>query len=93
MFMETSRRRSLDRELRDLRADGIHLRLGQVLHLGVGVDPRALTSSPRTSHAHAKYVRKPDPDVLVHRYVDASYTCHISLPPTMTRKKRSIVRV
>src|SRR5579862_3855861 len=39
---------TLDRELRDLRADGIHLRLGEVLHLRSRFHARALTGGECT---------------------------------------------
>src|SRR5882724_6380687 len=67
---------TLDRELRDLRADGIHLRLGEVLHLGARIHASALAGRACTCPSYAVNVRKPDPHVLVHRNVDTGYACH-----------------
>src|SRR5262249_6792953 len=83
---------TLDCEFRNLRADGIHLRLGEVLPLRMRIHACAFASGPCTCPPDAVDVRQADPDVLVHRYVDASYTCHI-YRPTMAAKKRGIVRV
>src|SRR3569833_1150446 len=71
---------ALDGELCYQRADGIHFRLGEIFHLGSRIDARSLTSSARPGDAHTINKGESDPDVLVHRYVDAGYTCHILLP-------------
>src|SRR5262245_38009545 len=71
---------ALDGELGDLRADGVHLRLGQVLDLGGRVDTRGGTGGARARPAHAVDVGEPDPHVLVHRDVGAGYACHVRLP-------------
>src|SRR5581483_9550801 len=72
---------ALDSEFRDLGTDRVHLGLGEILHFRVGIHARALASSPRACPTDAIDVRQPDPHVLVHRYVDAGYTCHMSLTP------------
>src|SRR5580704_15133843 len=52
------------RELRNLRADGVYLGLGEVFHLRVRIDVRTFTGGLRASVAHTVYVREPDPHVL-----------------------------
>src|SRR5258708_23212367 len=66
------------REFRDLRADGVHLRLGEVFHLGAGIYARTLTGGARARVADTVNVREPDPHVLVHRDVDTGDACHMS---------------
>src|SRR5436853_3965469 len=75
---------ALDREPGDLRADCVDLRLGEILHLGGGVDARGRAGGARARSAHAVDVREPDPHVLVHRDVDTSYACHVCLTSTLT---------
>src|SRR5581483_297941 len=67
---------ALDGELRDLRANGVDLVLGEVLDPGVRVDARGLAGGVCARPSHAIDVREPDPHVLVHRDVDAGYACH-----------------
>src|SRR6185437_7380209 len=75
---------ALDRELGDLRADGIDLALGEVLHPLVRADARGLAGALRTGATDAVNMGQPDPYVLVHRDVDAGYACHGALPRRKT---------
>src|SRR6195256_3072298 len=72
------------REPGDLRADRVDLRLGEILHLGGGVDTRGHAGGARARSAHAVDVCEPDPHVLVHRDVDTGYACHVCLTSTLT---------
>src|SRR5262245_43177213 len=64
------------RDLGDLRAQRRDLGLGEILHLGLGLDARARAGALRLRMADPEDVRETDDDVLVHRNVDARYTCH-----------------
>ena len=64
----------------DLRANGVDLGLGEVLHLGRGIDACTLAGGVRARAAHAIDVGEPDPHVLVHRDVDTGDACHSALP-------------
>src|SRR5690349_24605453 len=59
------------------RTDRVHFRLGEILHLGGRRDARGGADVLGTRTSHAKDVREPDHHVLVHRDVDAGYTCHV----------------
>src|SRR5437764_8434355 len=75
---------AFDGEPGDLRADRVDLRLGEILHLGGGVDTRGRAGGARARSAHAVDMREPDPHVLVHRDVDTGYACHMCLTSTLT---------
>src|SRR5215470_13733488 len=56
---------ALDRELGDLRADGVDLRLGEIFHLGRGADACGRARGPGPGAAHTIDMGEPDPHVLV----------------------------
>ena len=68
---------ALDRELRDLLADLVHLGVREVLDLGGVLDAHRLADQPRARTSDAVDRRQRDRGVLVVRDVDAGNTGHV----------------
>src|SRR6185369_631822 len=80
---------TLDGKLLDQRADRVDLGLGEILHLGLGVDASSRAQVASACAPDTVDVGQADPQVLVHRNVDTGNTCHVSLASPRIRRRKS----
>src|SRR5262245_49871340 len=80
---------ALDGEFLDQRADRVDLGLGEIFHLGGLLDASSYAQVARARAPDTVDVSQADPQVLVHRNVDAGNTCHVSLASPRIRRRKS----